>query len=194
MDRPSNIQITITYLAQLLVALHHTGQRDRARVVVVRLIALTEPEGFLRVFLDEGDPMRQALEDLLATGDEENPAVPPSGDTPHTAAVPLPRSAIMRVLAAFDQEADHHADHSDTPVSHPAPQAAIRQQREIESLTQAEARVLRLLVAGQTYAEMAEALVVSPNTIKTQVSSIYRKLGVSRRAEAIAAVAHVLPV
>ena len=33
---------------------------------------------------------------------------------------------------------------------------------------------------------MAETLIVSPNTIKTQVSSIYRKLGVSRRAEAIA--------
>ena len=32
----------------------------------------------------------------------------------------------------------------------------------------------------------AQALVVSPNTIKTQVSSIYRKLGASRRAEAIA--------
>jgi LuxR family maltose regulon positive regulatory protein len=41
---------------------------------------------------------------------------------------------------------------------------------------------------------MAEALVVSPNTIKTQVSSIYRKLGVSRRAEAmtVAAQLHLL--
>jgi LuxR family maltose regulon positive regulatory protein len=55
-----------------------------------------------------------------------------------------------------------------------------------EPLSRQEQRVLRLLVAGQTYAEIAEALVVSPNTVKTQVSSIYRKLGVSRRAEAIA--------
>jgi hypothetical protein len=38
---------------------------------------------------------------------------------------------------------------------------------------------------------MAEALVVSPNTIKTQISSIYRKLGVNRRAEAIAVTAHL---
>ena len=51
--------------------------------------------------------------------------------------------------------------------------------------------MLRLLVAGQTYAEMAEMLVVSPNTIKTQISSIYRKLGVSRRAEAIARTSHL---
>jgi LuxR family maltose regulon positive regulatory protein len=51
--------------------------------------------------------------------------------------------------------------------------------------------VLRLLVTGQTYAEMAEALVVSPNTIKTQISSIYRKLGVNRRAEAVAVTGHL---
>jgi DNA-binding CsgD family transcriptional regulator len=43
-----------------------------------------------------------------------------------------------------------------------------------------------LFVAGQTYAEIAQELVVSRNTIKTQVSSIYRKLGVNRRAEASA--------
>ena len=61
------------------------------------------------------------------------------------------------------------------------------QRQGAEPLSRQELRVLRLLVAGQTYAEMAEALIVSPNTIKTQVSSIYRKLCVSRRAEAIAA-------
>jgi len=33
---------------------------------------------------------------------------------------------------------------------------------------------------------MAQELIVSPNTVKTQISSIYRKLGVSRSAEAIA--------
>ena len=55
----------------------------------------------------------------------------------------------------------------------------------IEPLTPQERTVLRLLVAGNTYAEMARHLVVSPNTIKTQVRSIYRKLGVCRRAAAI---------
>ena len=61
----------------------------------------------------------------------------------------------------------------------------------VSPLSLQEQRVLRRLCAGQTYAEMAEALVVSPNTIKTQVSSIYRKLGVSRRAEAIALAARL---
>ncbi|GHO61944.1 hypothetical protein KSC_008360 [Ktedonobacter sp. SOSP1-52] len=49
-----------------------------------------------------------------------------------------------------------------------------------------EQHVLRLLVAGQKYNEIAQALIVSHNTIKTQVSNIYRKLGVNRRAGAIA--------
>lgn len=55
-----------------------------------------------------------------------------------------------------------------------------------EPLSSQEQRVLLLLVAGRTYAEMAEALIVSLNTIKTQVQSIYRKLDVSRHAEASA--------
>jgi LuxR family maltose regulon positive regulatory protein len=51
--------------------------------------------------------------------------------------------------------------------------------------------VLRYLCAGNTYDEIAQTLVVSSNTIKTQVSSIYRKLGVNRRAEAIALGQHL---
>jgi LuxR family maltose regulon positive regulatory protein len=71
------------------------------------------------------------------------------------------------------------------------PQHAEAQRGSVSPLSLQEQRVLHRLVAGQTYAEMAEALVVSPNTIKTQVSSIYRKLGVSRRAEAIALTARL---
>ena len=51
----------MTYLAQSLVALHHSGQSEQAHAVAARLFALTEPEGYLRVYLDEGEPMRQAL-------------------------------------------------------------------------------------------------------------------------------------
>jgi LuxR family transcriptional regulator, maltose regulon positive regulatory protein len=65
LDRPANSRITITFLDQLLVALHQTGQIEQAREVAARLFALTEPEGYLRVYLDEGEPMRQALHDGL---------------------------------------------------------------------------------------------------------------------------------
>jgi LuxR family maltose regulon positive regulatory protein len=53
-----------------------------------------------------------------------------------------------------------------------------------EALSPQELRVLRLLVAGLSNAEIARELVVSNNTVKTHVKSIYRKLGVTSRREA----------
>ena len=54
------------------------------------------------------------------------------------------------------------------------------------SLTTAELRLLSLLPSHLTLAEIAERFYVSRNTVKTQAISIYRKLGVSTRGEAIA--------
>jgi LuxR family maltose regulon positive regulatory protein len=45
--------------------------------------------------------------------------------------------------------------------------------------------LVRVSLAQQKSAQAIE-LIVSSNTVKTQISSIYRKMGVSRRAEAIA--------
>jgi LuxR family transcriptional regulator, maltose regulon positive regulatory protein len=54
----------------------------------------------------------------------------------------------------------------------------------IEPLSPQEQRVLRLLAAGLSNPKMAQELIVSVNTIKTQVQSIYRKLDVTSRKEA----------
>ena len=54
----------------------------------------------------------------------------------------------------------------------------------LEPLTEAELRVLGLLARGRTNPEIAATQVVSINTVKTQVQSIYRKLGVKSRWEA----------
>jgi LuxR family transcriptional regulator, maltose regulon positive regulatory protein len=51
-------------------------------------------------------------------------------------------------------------------------------------LTTAEIRVLKLLPTT-TYVQMATALYISRNTVKTHLRSIYQKLGVSSRSEAI---------
>jgi LuxR family transcriptional regulator, maltose regulon positive regulatory protein len=53
------------------------------------------------------------------------------------------------------------------------------------SLTRAELRLLPLLTTHLTFRQIAEHLYVSRNTIKTQAISVYRKLGVSSRTEAI---------
>jgi len=53
------------------------------------------------------------------------------------------------------------------------------------SLTTAELRLLPLLPTHLSFREMGERLYISRYTVKTHVTSIYRKLGVSSRTEAI---------
>jgi LuxR family maltose regulon positive regulatory protein len=60
-------------------------------------------------------------------------------------------------------------------------------------LTPAELRLLPLLATHLSFREIAERLAVSRNTVKTQAISIYRKLGVSGRSDAIAAAANLDP-
>jgi LuxR family maltose regulon positive regulatory protein len=183
LDRPGDLLSAIDFLALHAIALHLAGKSAQAAGVAARLLALTMPEGHIRVYLDAGEPMKHLLKTLLAALQEGEPG---------TLATSLSRSSILEVLAAFEQEEGRSTPGRDA-VAAPTQQALSRSQHNavhpglIEPLSRQEQRVLRLLVAGQTYAEMAQTLIVSIHTIKTQVSSIYRKLGVSRRAEAIAA-------
>ena len=54
------------------------------------------------------------------------------------------------------------------------------------ALTTAELRVLRLLPSHLSFREIGARLHVSPNTVKTQALSAYRKLDVGSRSEAVA--------
>lgn len=71
-----------------------------------------------------------------------------------------------------------------------APQAAARLMREVrvpespEALTDRETDVLRLLAQGQANKEIARALGIGEQTVKTHVSSILAKLGVQSRTQA----------
>src|SRR5262249_4383536 len=55
----------------------------------------------------------------------------------------------------------------------------------VAALTSAEWRVLPLLSTHLSFREIGEQLHVSPHTVKSQAMSLYRKLGVSSRSEAI---------
>ncbi|MBL8547593.1 MAG: response regulator transcription factor [Hyphomonadaceae bacterium] len=52
-------------------------------------------------------------------------------------------------------------------------------------ITLREQEVLALLAAGKSNKEIAQKLGVSPNTIKTQIASLYQKLEVQRRTQAV---------
>ena len=57
----------------------------------------------------------------------------------------------------------------------------------VEPLSSREVTVLRYLCSRLTYREIAAALYVSLNTLKSHVSSVYRKLDVASRADAVEA-------
>jgi two-component system, NarL family, response regulator LiaR len=59
-------------------------------------------------------------------------------------------------------------------------------------LTERESEILALLPTGVTNRELGDLLFVSENTIKTQLRSLYAKLGVRNRAQAVSAATHVL--
>jgi LuxR family transcriptional regulator, maltose regulon positive regulatory protein len=64
------------------------------------------------------------------------------------------------------------------------PSASTAQQGLVEPLTERELEVLRCFVRDRSLANIARELYISVNTVKTHTRSIYRKLGVSSRADA----------
>jgi LuxR family maltose regulon positive regulatory protein len=91
----------------------------------------------------------------------------------------------VRAAALFD-EADALLKGCPDPGVLPARLAAARRTVSAgEPLTEREREILRFLGSGLTEREIARELFVSFNTVHTHVKSLYRKLGVSSRAEAI---------
>ncbi|MHB1432264.1 MAG: LuxR C-terminal-related transcriptional regulator, partial [Streptosporangiaceae bacterium] len=85
---------------------------------------------------------------------------------PASVAAPFAARVLQRFEIARGRQADQPA------------QAAI-------PLTNSELAVLRFLPSHMTNQEIAEALFLSINTVKTHLRSVYRKLGVTTRRQAI---------
>ncbi len=143
-----------TLLRALLAAAHLAGDDLRAaRRYLDRALALAEPEGAVRPFLDEGP----ALQALLAR---------------------LDRPAIS---SSPPRRGGQGGEVSPSPLRRGGQGGEV-----IEPLSERELEVLRLLAEGLTYAEIADRLVVSLNTVRFHVKEIYGKLGVNRQAHAVA--------
>src|SRR5205807_10446803 len=65
LDRPGDIDTALEFLTLYVVALHQGGKREQAIHVAARLLALTEPEDAMHVYLDAGLHMKHALFTLL---------------------------------------------------------------------------------------------------------------------------------
>jgi LuxR family maltose regulon positive regulatory protein len=147
----------IEILVLQAVALETQGLEDQALVTLARALALGEPEGYVRTFVDEGAPMGRLLRRAVTQG----VAVDYAG----------------KLLAALEQESRRDA----TPL--PVSEAALSPW--IEPLSPRETEVLRLLTTPLSHAEIAEELVLSVNTVRSHIKSIYNKLDVHSRMEAV---------
>jgi LuxR family transcriptional regulator, maltose regulon positive regulatory protein len=153
-----------------LQALAHgaCGHPDAALAVLAEALTLAAPEGYLRVFADEGAPMAALLR-ALATSPAKFQAV---------AAAPLPRAYLDRLIEAFE-----HQGVTVLPRRRPG---ATFVPGLIEPLSPRELDVLRLLATGRPNRAIAKELVVTLDTVKRHVSHLFSKLGVSNRTQAVA--------
>ncbi len=146
------------------VAFHASGEKDKALQLLADTLVLAEPGGFIRLFVDEGEPMRMAISDFrLSIGQRSR------GQDHHLLGY------VDRLLAAFAQPA-------------PTPQSRAEDSRlnMPEPLSQRELEVLRLVAQGLSNHEIGERLFLALDTVKGHNRNIFSKLQVQRRTEAIA--------
>jgi len=95
---------------------------------------------------------------------------------------PVLRDMLLAELARRDLDESARRD----PAGLPVPDSPVPQQARLRApLSQSELAVLRLLPSFLTNQEIADALFLSVNTVKTHLRSIYRKLAVTSRRQAI---------
>lgn len=161
------------------LALARQGDIRAAEADLECALTLAESEGYVRVFLDEGQPMRELLAQWLL----------------HTVDSPL-RSYAIQLLSQFDPDDPCILSNAQEKGSPPGEliESEVRPVKDmladpvvlIDPLTDRELEVLQLLAAGLSNKEIAEKLVVAIGTVKSHTSNIYRKLEVLGRTKALA--------
>jgi len=149
--------IEILVLQALL--LQAEGHMARAVRILGDALILAEPEGYRRIFVDEGAPIAPLLHRVSSAGIS-----------------PKYTGTLLTTLR-------QHAEDPQMPT-----QANISKDVRLlsEPLSERELEVLRLIALGLSNREIAQELFVTPGTAKRHVHNIYRKLGVRSRTQAIA--------
>jgi len=141
------------------LALAASGQDADAVNTLAGALTLACPQGYVRVFADEGPPMAALLAQLIAAQ---------RSGSGFEAAAEVPLGCLSRLEGALSTQGV-------------APDAGL-----VDPLTSRELEVLELLAAGASNQGIASQLVVTLDTVKKHVSHVLSKLGAANRTEAVA--------
>ncbi len=139
-------------------------ERDTARPeldALKRSLVLARPQGYLRLFVDEGPPMAALLQQAAARGIEPD--------------------YVHKLLSAFAGRKTDEAPMG----AHPSPGPGCGPSSPLEPLSERELEVLRLVAEGLSNRDIAQRLFVAVGTVKAHVHSICGKLDVENRTQAI---------
>jgi LuxR family maltose regulon positive regulatory protein len=152
------------YVVEILtlqaLALRAREEKSRTLDVMGRALALAEPEGYVRIFVEEGPPMAELLSEVLEAQQR--------GRLDSSRRVPA--HYLRKLLAALERDAPGTA----RPVTELP-----------EALSERELEVLQLIAAGKSNRRIATELFVSVGTVKTHLNNAYRKLDAHSRTQAV---------
>ncbi len=153
------------------IALRTRGDKDKALHALGEALALAEPGGFIRLFVDEGEAMRLLILDFGLWIEKHREDQQLSG-------------YVEKLLAAFPQPASPQS-----AVSSPASLRSgdySQHSAMIEPLSERELEILKLIAQGLSNREISERLYLALDTVKGHNRRIFDKLQVKSRTEAIA--------
>jgi len=161
MGRIHRKNVRIDVLALLALICHKSGEETAALEKLRAALALAEPGGWIRNFVDLGAPMRDLLERLIQVQPEHQYA--------------------QQVLAACNT-----AVQSNEPSGPDAEKrSGLSGKATVPILTQREIEILPLLAEGLSNKQIAAKLFVAQVTVKTHLQNIYRKLNARGRIETL---------
>jgi ATP/maltotriose-dependent transcriptional regulator MalT len=155
-DSKGNIIEILTLQA---LALRAKDEKTRALNIMGQALALGEPEGYVRTYVDEGPAMVELLSEVLEAQQKSR------------LAFDVPTHYLRKLMAVLERGA--------TSATLPAA-------RLPEPLSERELEVLQLIAAGKTNRQIATELFVSVGTVKTHINNVYRKLDAHSRTQALA--------
>jgi LuxR family transcriptional regulator, maltose regulon positive regulatory protein len=163
-EAKARVHSAIEILILRALALDAQGDHQGALITLERAVMLAEPEGYIRIFVDEGEPVLVLFSKLLATG--------------HSA-----RGYLQTMLAAGGHCEPGHAV---SPIPGSAQTYLQPLQPLLDPLSERELEVLSLMADGASNTEIAEQCVLAISTVKRHVSNIFSKLAVNSRTQAVA--------